>query len=247
MIAAIFWFIVGLVVGWNLIPQPMWVEKLYRRTFISLKAWIESWVLLFVVGCVVAASVGCRASLLPGPVDLGHNVERAMAEIAIASQTAPRTPDRELPSVGDKCPDCNDPPGDCGRGKVGDGRDCSTCGKCNGDGRIDQKDLDNLSASGEIEVPVPDPVPDQDPEATPKRVDREIVLHWARTSPASWPAKWLMENEETFRKRGWIVRFIGEPESVTKTSFFVVVAPDGEIFQFFEPLTVEQVEHLETR
>lgn len=29
MMEAIFWFGCGLVVGWNLLPQPMWVKVLY--------------------------------------------------------------------------------------------------------------------------------------------------------------------------------------------------------------------------
>lgn len=45
------------------------------------------------------------------------------------------------PKVGDKCPQCNDPPGKCGVGKVGDDVICDTCLECNGDGIIDEKDL----------------------------------------------------------------------------------------------------------
>lgn len=81
------------------------------------------------------------------------------------------------PKPGDKCPDCNDPPGACGVGKVGDGRICQTCDLCKGDGRIDESDLqeaprfpgvtqiDFPSEPDFVPEPTPDPVPDAPPPA----------------------------------------------------------------------------------
>lgn len=31
MLEALFWVSVGLVVGWNVLPQPTWVENLYKN------------------------------------------------------------------------------------------------------------------------------------------------------------------------------------------------------------------------
>lgn len=76
--------------------------------------------------------------------------EHAVAANLIAKyQTLTQSPDigPVKPKVGDKCPQCNNPPGKCGVGKVGDGVICDICLECNGDGRIDEKDLNkNLQA-----------------------------------------------------------------------------------------------------
>jgi hypothetical protein len=69
----------------------------------------------------------------------------------------------------------------------------------------------------------------------------------ALASPSSWPTKWFHENEEKFTKRGWIVRFIGEPASVTDVSYFTVLCGDGSIVPFYEPITVKDIEPLEDR
>lgn len=234
-----FWLglIIGLVVAWNLFPQPKPVARLYERIAERFRLWLMNFMLL---ACVLLS--GCYSTASPALVG-GHARERAMAEIAIAFVTADTATPDNGPSVGDKCPSCNDPPGACGVGKVGDGRDCDTCGKCNGDGRIDERDL---AGSQLVPIPVPDPVPDNGP-TEPVRVDREIILHMALSSPSSWPSKWFNENEETFSKRGWIVSFRGEPSTLTEVSYFDVIACDGTVRKFYEPLTVEDVEPLEER
>lgn len=33
MLSAIFWTAVGLVIGWNLLPQPAWVSNLISKLF----------------------------------------------------------------------------------------------------------------------------------------------------------------------------------------------------------------------
>jgi hypothetical protein len=30
MVEALFWLAVGLIIGWNVFPQPEWVENLYK-------------------------------------------------------------------------------------------------------------------------------------------------------------------------------------------------------------------------
>lgn len=37
MIEAMFWFGCGLIVGWNLLPQPMWVKMLYELAANNIK------------------------------------------------------------------------------------------------------------------------------------------------------------------------------------------------------------------
>jgi hypothetical protein len=34
-----FWFAVGLVVGWNVLPQPAWVKALYDLVVYKIKSW----------------------------------------------------------------------------------------------------------------------------------------------------------------------------------------------------------------
>lgn len=93
---------------------------------------------------------GCSAIDNIAPRDNGYARERAMAEIAIVSTTSEQTPspdDGGGVDVGDPCPDCNDPPGACGVGRVGDGRHCTRCRECGGDGRIDRDDLEWIRLS----------------------------------------------------------------------------------------------------
>jgi hypothetical protein len=33
MLDILFWIAVGMVIGWNLLPQPAWVEELYNRAY----------------------------------------------------------------------------------------------------------------------------------------------------------------------------------------------------------------------
>ncbi len=124
-----------MIVGWNLLPQPRWIERIYIRAAQRIGNWLAGLCVLLIV------LPGCTAGTLI-PIDIGYAKQRAMAEIAIASATATATPSPDrTPRVGDKCPDCNDPPGACGVGRTGDGNVCDTCLLCNGDGRIDDRDV----------------------------------------------------------------------------------------------------------
>lgn len=58
---------------------------------------------------------------------------------ALETSPSPVTPNG--PTVGSNCPECNDPPGGCGPGKVGDSVVCVPCGVCGGDGKIDENDV----------------------------------------------------------------------------------------------------------
>jgi hypothetical protein len=40
MMEAMFWFGCGLLVGWNLLPQPMWVKMMYEFAVTKIKSWI---------------------------------------------------------------------------------------------------------------------------------------------------------------------------------------------------------------
>jgi hypothetical protein len=225
----VFGLVTGLVVGWNLLPQPKLVSKLYAWALDKLSRWIQTWML---VGFCLSIA-GCNS--IPGiskPEVTYPWKQRAMAEIALVSVTStPNVAPDAKPVVGSKCPDCNDPPGDCGVGKTGDGRTCDRCQTCRGDGRIDDQDLRSDGDTGESIVDVP----------------KEITLHATAEQWKRWPTKWYGENRKPFEDRGWIVRVVLEPTGATDTAYFDVQAPDGEVFNFFEPLTLAMIEHLETR
>lgn len=38
MLDTLFWIAVGMVIGWNLLPQPMWVKVLWERTVAKFKS-----------------------------------------------------------------------------------------------------------------------------------------------------------------------------------------------------------------
>jgi hypothetical protein len=40
MMEAMFWFGCGLLVGWNLLPQPMWVKMMYKFAVAKIKSWM---------------------------------------------------------------------------------------------------------------------------------------------------------------------------------------------------------------
>lgn len=212
---------VGLIIGWNLLPQPQWVKRIYDKAAARIVKWFAG---LFVLLSLVS---GCSA-VVSQPKSTYPWKYRAMAEIALATVGADPAPQpKPAPKAGDKCPECNDPPGKCGVGRVGDGVVCRVCRTCNGDGRIDDRDL---KSTGEV-----------------AEVQREIVLHMTRSTQKQWPTDWWKNSEPIFTQRGWACRAVLEPDGSIGAAYFDVVAPDGEVFNFFEPLTVEMVEHLETR
>jgi len=47
MFDALFWFGIGLLVGWNFLPQPVWVASLMEYVNAPIKAGIEKVVGLF--------------------------------------------------------------------------------------------------------------------------------------------------------------------------------------------------------
>lgn len=102
--------------------------------------------LLFFVGC------GAKDGINWSPNETDHTRATAlMAKYNVFGAdlvTPGPSPNPSGPKVGDKCPECNDPPAykphGCGPGNVGDGTICFPCGVCKGDGKIDEGD-----ASGE--------------------------------------------------------------------------------------------------
>jgi len=185
---------------------------------ILIALWVIAFTSLIVVG-------GC--SIIPGPSEPPFPwKQRFMADVAIVSATSDVAPGpRPQPKVGDRCRDCNDPPGACGVGRVGDGRDCSRCGTCGGDGRIDEQDL-----TGDFgDEPLP-PV-------------RSITLHMSHGSQG-WGGKWWHESRQPFVDIGWEVFSHVATEGVIPAPYFVVVDGDAST-QFHEPLTTELLERWE--
>lgn len=41
MFEILFWFSVGLLVGWNVLPQPTWVKSLYTGAVDTVKSWFD--------------------------------------------------------------------------------------------------------------------------------------------------------------------------------------------------------------
>lgn len=190
--------------------------------------------------------VGCGfGSGAPVIDDRDYAEETIIAHIAIATipgggEAAPV----EKPKVGDKCPACgnNDPRSGCPVGKTGDGRICDTCLTCNGDGKIDERDL----RMGPPE-PIADPVPDA------VEVQKEVTLHMTPATRNGWASKWYADQLSGFEVNGWKVRVILESNDSTNVAYFDVVAPDGEVLQFYQPISLTDKEghinirHLETR
>jgi hypothetical protein len=182
-------------------------------------------VVLIVVGATALAIVaGC--SIAPGKTEAPFPwKQRFMAEVAIVSVTSDVTPGpRPQPKIGDKCRDCNDPPGACGVGRVGDGRDCDRCGSCGGDGKIDERDL--MSDVGETFAPV-----------------RSITLHMSSGSQG-WGGDWWANDGKAFTDAGWTLEANIKPSGVIPAPYFVVVDGDAST-QFHEPLTAELLESWE--
>lgn len=222
--------VIGLLLGWNLLPQPAVVKRLYDRAYVRIMRWIMRWImsLSLIIACVSLAGCSDLLGITDKPRPYPWK-QRIVAEIALASiQTSP-TPAPDEVKVGDKCPDCNDPPGACGVGRVGDGRVCDRCTRCQGDGRIDDADLRSDAGQSVVEV------------------QKEIVLHVTRSTQKAWANDWYTNERKAFEEAGWFVRFILEPDNSIAAAYFDVVAPDGEVLNFFEPLTLEMLEHLETR
>ncbi len=41
MLTILFWISVGLIIGWNALPQPVWVENLYIKAINKIKSFFE--------------------------------------------------------------------------------------------------------------------------------------------------------------------------------------------------------------
>ncbi len=177
---------------------------------------------------------GCSEGPLRPSLDTGYAKQRAMAEIAIASVTADSAPDAG-PSVGDKCPACNDPPGACGVGKVGDGRTCTPCQTCGADGRIDERDL---SGSGIASSAGP---------AEPLG----LVVYITPGTKSGWAMEWYNAQADAFRDRGWSVSLLlvdaaalqAGGESIPEEMPAIVATwPDGTVRTFYSPIEPKDTE-----
>jgi len=196
--------------------EEMTIRRIAELILTAL--WIVSLASLLIHG-------GCAKPFAPSEPPFPWQ-QRFMAEVAIVAATSDTAPGpRPQPKVGDKCRDCNDPPGACGVGRVGDGRDCDRCGSCGGDGRIDERDL--TGELGDVGAEVSPPV-------------RLITLCMSYGSQA-WGSDWFLKESKKFTDTGWDVETLIKPEGVIPAPYFIVV--DGESStQFHEPLTAELLE-----
>ncbi|MGV3484788.1 MAG: hypothetical protein ACO1RT_10255 [Planctomycetaceae bacterium] len=207
----------------------------------------------FLMGWVIVLSIGCTVHV-PGitpaekPYPWRH---RATAEISLAAVETTPAPDVK-PVAGSKCPSCNDPPGACGVGKTGDGRDCDTCGTCMGDGRVDAVDLtefDELRSPDLTEhedASTAEPESPSDAGETVVELPKVITLHMTRSTQAEWANKWYAHERKAFEDRGWAVRAVLEPDGSIEAAYFDVQCPDGRTPpKFYTPLTIADIEALE--
>lgn len=184
---------------------------------------VESLAIAAIVVAIAAIAIttGCTATTgeTSHPFTWQHRFAADVAIVATTDDAAP-TP-RPQPKVGDRCRDCNDPPGACGVGRVGDGRDCDRCGSCGGDGRIDESDLAETAGN-------------ETPAA------RTITLRMSYGSQG-WGAEWWQAERKRFVDSGWAVKAAIEVDGVVDAPHFEVVDGD-DATQFHEPLTLELLE-----
>jgi thioredoxin-related protein len=108
------------------------------------------------------------------------------------------------PRVGDKCPECNNPPGQCGVGRVGDGRICVLCEKCGGDGRIDEKDLKPKTPE--------QPAPQKEEKKELGQTLRNEIFMYTR-SGCSWCTKWEREVLPKLQSQGWKITKVNDTQN----------------------------------
>jgi len=153
------------------------------------------------IALLLTITIGCfekeKANVEVKPIDHA-NASAVLAKYnsLISDENLP-APDQ--PKVGDKCPQCNSPPGKCGVGKVGDGVICDTCLMCNGDGRIDESDLQTYNYSFS---------------------NKKIIMYSRSTCP--WCTKWEREIMPKLLDKGWEIEKIEDRKnSVPNFKIFV--------------------------
>jgi hypothetical protein len=147
--------------------------------------------LLLITGCVTPENQEWSSS------SLDHSVASALVAKYNTIDSGKNVPDGPVePQIGDKCPECNDPPGQCGVGKVGDGRICVKCEKCGGDGRIDEKDLNPDGQKPE------QPAPQKEEKKELGQTLRNEIFMYTR-SGCVWCTKWEREVLPKLKNQGW--------------------------------------------
>jgi hypothetical protein len=183
--------------------------------------------ILFFVGCNAKTQTVTPA----GPLNHAH-AAALITKYSSLVDAQPVTPDE--PNVGDKCPQCNDPPGKCGVGKVGDGVVCDTCPLCKGDGKIDERDLQAEPQALKLEeTPKPTKVePRVSPEVTS---DKKIVWYY---KPACPPCEqWEREVYPIVIKNGWTVEKVLD-QSNPVPNFEIQISNKKYRYRQFLPLKV---------
>ncbi len=186
---------------------------------------------LLCLGCTSKTQVTIQAK----PIDHAH----AAALIAKYSSLVPEqpvTPDE--PKVGDKCPQCNNPPGKCGVGKIGDGVICDTCPMCKGDGKIDEQDLKS-EVQGEPQALKLEPEPTKTPitiwSSREPISTRKIVWYYRPACPPC--EKWENEVFPVVKKNGWLVEKVEDGQRKVP-HFEVIVAGKKYKHEGYLPLDV---------
>jgi len=147
---------------------------------------------------------GCLTSVsnnTPKPID--HAISSSLISSLISFDNLD-LPTPNTPKVGDVCPQCNNPPGKCGVGKVGDGVICDTCPECNGDGIINKEDLDNKSSEDIYDDEKCKCEVSECENCTPKNMqaDENNYIIMYTSDGCSWCTKWEKEIQPLVEKMG---------------------------------------------
>jgi len=183
--------------------------------------------ILFCVGCTTKTQTFTQA----GPLNHAH-ATALIAKYSNLVATQPVTPDG--PKVGDKCPQCNDPPGKCGVGKVGDGVVCDTCPLCKGDGKIDERDLQAEPQALKLEETTK-PTKVEPKVSTPVASNKKITWYYRPACPPC--EQWEREVLPTVIKNGWTVEKVLDNTNAVP-NFEIQVSSKKYRYSRFLPLNV---------
>jgi hypothetical protein len=123
-------------------------------------------------------------------------------------------------SVGDKCRDCNSPPGKCGVGRVGDGTICVKCENCGGDGIIHEMDINDKIQDNAI---IKDEI---------KMLTRDDCKHCD---------VWKLQVQPLLVKKGWKIKPIEYTGSVPVFQFY---NKSGEFVEYNGYMPIEKFSEL---
>jgi hypothetical protein len=173
--------------------------------------------------------IGCKEKNNVEPT--AEDYARAVAVIAKYNELMGIDIVRVEPKVGDKCVDCNDPPGSCGVGKVGDGVICVKCETCGGDGKMDDRDLSKDGPALEDNV---EKTPTVGPAPGKVFINNEIVM---LTRDDCYHCNvWKETVMKKFTDKGWVIKPVYYDGAVPVYQF---KSKTGKDLEHVGPISIE--------